>query len=110
MTGSPIMQVDPISSMRYEVCLEAPTASAQRIDETPMTYLNKGQYYNMNLKDQRGSEGYIISTVIITFHDEGHRAGATDYWKFWLTHQEEGENAKAVEIGKESLLLLVNDQ
>ncbi len=82
-----------------------------------MTYLNKGslhtlykqafsyheiigQYYNINLKDQKGYSEDINSTAIITFHDESHRAGATDYWKFWLTHQDDTENAKAIEIGK----------
>ncbi|CAO3679333.1 unnamed protein product [Rhizopus stolonifer] len=86
------------SDIRYDICLEAPTAAAQKADEPPITYLNKGQYYNINLKDLNQFNGDIISTVIITFHDENHRASATDYWKFWLTHQNDTEIAKAVEL------------
>lgn len=52
------------------------------------------------MKDTNRYDGDIISTVIITFHDENHRVGATDYWKFWLTHQNDTEAAKAVELGK----------
>lgn len=29
-------------SLRFEVILEAPTAAAQRAEESPLTYLNKG--------------------------------------------------------------------
>ncbi|CEJ03246.1 hypothetical protein RMCBS344292_17234 [Rhizopus microsporus] len=86
------------SSIRYDICLEAPTAAAQKVDEPPLTYLNKGQHYNITLKDVKGYDGDIISTAIITFHDEAHRAGATDYWKFWLSHQNNAEKAKAIDL------------
>ncbi|KAG1178659.1 hypothetical protein G6F70_002892 [Rhizopus microsporus] len=90
--------LNPASSIRYDICLEAPTAAAQKIDEPPLTYLNKGQHYNITLKDVKGYDGDIISTAIITFHDEAHRAGATDYWKFWLSHQNNAEKAKAIDL------------
>lgn len=51
------------------------------------------------MKDVKGYDGDIISTAIITFHDEAHRAGATDYWKFWLSHQNNAEKAKAIDLG-----------
>lgn len=84
--------------------LLAPTAASQKIDEPPLTYLNKGQYYNITLRDKERFDGDIISVVSITFHDESHRVGATDYWKFWLTQQKDSENARAVEIGNKITL------
>ncbi|EIE84386.1 hypothetical protein RO3G_09096 [Rhizopus delemar RA 99-880] len=78
MTDSHFMQMST-NAIRYDICLE-------------------GQYYNLVLKDTNRYDGDIISTVIITFHDENHRVGATDYWKFWLTHQNDTEAAKAVEL------------
>ncbi|RCH80181.1 grainyhead-like, partial [Rhizopus azygosporus] len=100
MDQSHMPPLNPASSIRYDICLEgnpsddnnmfqfqvtdcvtAPTAAAQKVDEPPLTYLNKGQHYNITLKDVKGYDGDIISTAIITFHDEAHRAGATDYWK-----------------------------
>ncbi|CAO3628584.1 unnamed protein product [Mucor fragilis] len=90
--------INNASVIRYDVALEAPTAASQKLEEPPLTYLNKGQYYNINLKDKDRYDGDIISTVAITFHDENHRVSATDYWKFWLTQQKDGEDARAVEI------------
>ncbi|EPB81590.1 hypothetical protein HMPREF1544_11682 [Mucor circinelloides 1006PhL] len=80
------------------LALEAPTAASQKLEEPPLTYLNKGQYYNITLKDKDRYDGDVISTVAITFHDESHRVSATDYWKFWLTQQKDGEDARAPSI------------
>ncbi|CAO3622477.1 unnamed protein product [Mucor hiemalis] len=84
--------------IRYDISLEAPTAASQRVDESPLTYLNKGQYYNITLRDNERFDGDIYSVVSINFHDESHRSGATDYWKFWLTQQKDADKARAVEI------------
>lgn len=84
--------------IRYDISLEAPTAASQRVDESPLTYLNKGQYYSITLRDNERFDGDIYSVVSINFHDESHRSGATDYWKFWLTQQKDADKARAVEI------------
>ncbi|KAI8982124.1 CP2 transcription factor-domain-containing protein [Mycotypha africana] len=84
--------------IRFDACLEAPTAASQKLEEPPLTYLNKGQYYTINLRDREGFDGDIISTIAITFHDENHRISAADYWKFWLTQQKNSEEARAVEL------------
>ncbi|CEP18467.1 hypothetical protein [Parasitella parasitica] len=86
------------SVIRYDVALEAPTAASQKLEEPPLTYLNKGQYYNISLRDKDRYDGEIISTVSITFHDESHRISASDYWKFWLAQQKDAEDARAVEL------------
>ncbi|KAI7874274.1 CP2 transcription factor-domain-containing protein [Mucor mucedo] len=98
VSGMSNTNISAPSPIRYDISLEAPTAASQKIDEPPLTYLNKGQYYNITLKDKERFDGDIISVVSITFHDESHRMGATDYWKFWLTQQKDSDKARAVEI------------
>ncbi|KAI8327656.1 CP2 transcription factor-domain-containing protein [Chlamydoabsidia padenii] len=88
----------PNSSKRFEVIMEAPTAAAQKVDETPLTYLNKGQAYNITVKDTHQFEGYITSTIMIMFHDEDHRKTAPNYWKFWQTQQTNPQMARAIDI------------
>ncbi|CAG8551000.1 14990_t:CDS:2 [Acaulospora colombiana] len=88
------------SNLRYEVVLEAPTAAAQRIDETPMTYLNKGQYYGIILQDQERFDGELTSIVKVMFHDDAHRKMASTYWSFWLTQQASPKTARAIDIDK----------
>ncbi|RUP43960.1 CP2 transcription factor-domain-containing protein [Jimgerdemannia flammicorona] len=110
------------SNLRFEIVLEAPTAAAQRAEESPLTYLNKGmshanhvtslqntcscprlfyhtgQHYAINLKDHDGYDGDITSTVKIAFHDETHRKGAQNFWKFWLSQQQPSKTARAIDI------------
>ncbi|KAI9490576.1 CP2 transcription factor-domain-containing protein [Zychaea mexicana] len=86
-----------IANLRYEIILEAPTAAAQKVEEAPLTYLNKGQFYNVNLKDTELLDGNVTSTIKITFHDESHRKVASNYWKFWMSQQKHGQ-ARAIDI------------
>ncbi|KAI8071200.1 CP2 transcription factor-domain-containing protein [Gongronella butleri] len=88
----------PSPSFRIETILEAPTAAAQRTDEPPLTYLNKGQTYNVSLKDRLGRSESITSTIIIMFHDENHRKVAANYWRFWQTQQDNPRFARAIDI------------
>ncbi|KAI8983591.1 CP2 transcription factor-domain-containing protein [Pilobolus umbonatus] len=86
------------SHLRFDVSLEAPTAAAQKIDELPLTYLNKGQYYHVLFKDNSEREEDVVSTIAVTFHDLSYRSGASNFWKYWKSQQKEPHNAKAVEI------------
>ncbi|KAF0366344.1 CP2-domain-containing protein [Gigaspora margarita] len=98
---SPPASIPPSSSnLRFEIILEAPTAAAQRIDETPMTYLNKGQYYGVCLQDQDKYDGEFTSIVKVMFHDDAHRKMASTYWSFWLTQQASPKTARAIDIDK----------
>lgn len=95
----------------------APTAAAQKAEELPLTYLNKGnaikssniisygwplegQYYIIHLKDNGKYDGEVSSTVVVTFHDENHRANAADNWKTWLAQQKENDDIRAIGLGK----------
>jgi len=90
----------PSSNLRFEVILEAPTAAAQRIDETPITYLNKGQYYCVILQDQEKTDADFTTIIKLMFHDEAHRKVASSYWTFWLSQQASPKTARAVDIDK----------
>lgn len=88
------------SNLRFEILLESPTASAQRIDETPITYLNKGQYYAIGLQDHDKYDAEFTTVIKVMFHDDAHRKMASTYWGFWLTQQASPKNARAVDIDK----------
>ncbi|KAG0172661.1 grainyhead-like [Apophysomyces sp. BC1015] len=75
-----------------------PTAAAQKPEEPPLTYLNKGQFYNIGFTDAESWDGMLTSTIIIMFHDESHRQAAPNYWKFWLSQQKSSQNARAIEL------------
>ncbi len=97
---SPPASIPPSqSNLRFEIILEAPTAAAQRTDETPMTYLNKGQYYGLCIQDQEKFDGEFTTTIKLMFHDDNHRKLASTYWSFWLTQQTSPKNARAIDIG-----------
>ncbi|CAO3641309.1 unnamed protein product [Cunninghamella echinulata] len=84
--------------IRFEAILEAPTAAGQKLDESPLTYLNKGQAYNILLRDSQQYTGTITSTIMIMFHDESHRQVAPNYWKFWKSQQTNPQYARAIDI------------
>ncbi|KAF7726761.1 grainyhead-like [Apophysomyces ossiformis] len=88
----------PASHSRFHIVLEAQTAATQRPDEPPLTYLNKGQYYNITFTDSERRDEILTSTIVIMFHDESHRKAAPNYWKFWLSQQKSAQNARAIEI------------
>jgi hypothetical protein len=63
-------------------------------------YSFSGQYYTIRLKDEEKLDGDIMSTIILTFHEESHLQESAELWRFWLNQQEELHAAKATEIGK----------
>ncbi|ORY07737.1 CP2-domain-containing protein [Basidiobolus meristosporus CBS 931.73] len=91
---------NPNSNLRFEVVLEAQTAAAQRLDENPLTYLNKGQYYPIALNDNARDDAELTSTLRVMFHDDAHRKLANTYWQFWLSQQPNPKTARAVDIDK----------
>src|SRR5262249_18288452 len=97
---SPTTSIGPNSSpLRFEVVLEASTAAAQRIDETSLTYLNKGQYYAFQLSDVEKFDGDVTSTIRIMFYEDAHRKLAKTYWNCWLTQHTYPKTARAIDIG-----------
>ncbi|KAI7876855.1 CP2-domain-containing protein [Lichtheimia hyalospora FSU 10163] len=88
------------SHLRFKAILEAPTAVTQKNEESPLTYLNKGQYYNVIISklDDCDDQQVITSSISITFHDEAHRKEANNYWKFWISQQKHVDTARAIDI------------
>ncbi|KAJ2816834.1 hypothetical protein GGI24_005602, partial [Coemansia furcata] len=94
------LHVSSDSNLHFECILEAPTAAAQRADESPLTYLNKGQLYGVSLVDKSQTDTFYSTTLRIAFHEDSHRRGAATYWNFWLNQQESPRSARAIELDK----------
>ncbi|GJJ68620.1 transcription factor CP2 and related proteins [Entomortierella parvispora] len=90
------------SNLRFKITLEAQTAAMQRQEETPVTYLNKGQFYTVALEDSEQYDGDITSVIKVTFHDASHRRLAAPYWSFWLSQQANPKTARALDIERAS--------
>ncbi|KAG0166570.1 grainyhead-like [Apophysomyces sp. BC1015] len=84
--------------LRFNVILQTPTAAAQRIEDSPITYLNRGQAYAVQLRDRQNHKGTITSTFALMFHDPSHRKVALNYWKFWISQQKNPEDARAIDL------------
>lgn len=72
---------------RYHVTLNAPTAMIKHSDEIPVTYLNKGQAYTLNVIDtqlQQGAPpGKYRTFVRVSFEDETQRSKPAACWQLW---------------------------
>ena len=72
---------------RYHVTLNAPTAMTKHADEIPVTYLNKGQAYTLNVVDtQNKSTAAPVryrTFVRVSFEDEQQRLKPAACWQLW---------------------------
>lgn len=98
-------------SFRYRVRLHAPTAMVKPGDETPITYLNKGQLYWISIVDTTPPRERMIkyrTSIRITFDTEG-RENPIGCWQRWKeTHgineaHQRGGKLQAVECSWEDL-------
>ena len=90
-TASPNMLLDaPLApaGFRFGVTLNAPTAMVKKADEVPVTYLNKGQAYTLNIVDRAapdpaaGPQRYR-TFVRVSFEDEQQRQRPAACWQLW---------------------------
>ncbi|KAI9320030.1 CP2 transcription factor-domain-containing protein [Dichotomocladium elegans] len=87
--------------LAFHALLQAPTAITPKTDDVTVTYLNRGQWYVIELTDQhRRLISPITSTVSIMFHNPAHRRAASNYWKFWLNQQKDACEARVIDLGK----------
>jgi hypothetical protein len=74
-------------SFRYRATLIAPTAMIRSADEIPITYLNKGQIYNITISDTQfpsQPSGTRYRTFIrVSFDEEQQRQKPAEYWSLW---------------------------
>lgn len=72
---------------RFHVTLNAPTAMVKHSDEIPITYLNKGQAYTINVVDTHNQHAVgprkYRTFVRVSFEDEQQRAKPAACWQLW---------------------------
>ncbi|KAI7903739.1 CP2 transcription factor-domain-containing protein [Cokeromyces recurvatus] len=93
-------------NLRIQVILEAETAVTKK-DEESITYLNRGQVYSIQLKDNLSKNQVITSTISISFHLSKHRAITDTFWKYWLSQQSE-PNPRLIEIDNTNSIGVTN--
>lgn len=75
-------------SFRYHATLNAPTAMIKHADEIPISYLNKGQAYTLNITDTRFGSHEVSTAryrtfVRVSFEDEEQRQKPGACWQLW---------------------------
>jgi hypothetical protein len=77
----------------------------RKSEDIPITYLNRGQLYAIQLNDKQASKEVVTSTLSIEFHTPTHRRLAETHWTFWSS-QQKNSNQQVIEVGKNRLYIL----
>ncbi|KAK3117144.1 hypothetical protein LTR53_001801 [Teratosphaeriaceae sp. CCFEE 6253] len=85
------MQPPPLhpsgDNFRFHVTLNAPTAMIKHSDEIPVTYLNKGQAYTLNVVDTHNQHPTRLvryrTFVRVSFEDDQQRLKPAACWQLW---------------------------
>jgi transcription factor CP2-like protein len=88
---------------RYIIILGAPTSIAQRQGEDTLTYLNKGQFYNLYFRANNDMilPSRVKSVVYLSFLDEADRNIEYSHWQYWYELQA-NPNQKAFDIDRKN--------
>uniref|UniRef100_A0A8C2YAZ0 Grainyhead like transcription factor 1 n=2 Tax=Coturnix japonica TaxID=93934 RepID=A0A8C2YAZ0_COTJA len=84
---------DSISGNNFEYTLEASKSLRQKPGDSTMTYLNKGQFYPITLKEISSSEGIhhpiskVRSVIMVVFAEDKTREDQLRHWKYWHSRQ-----------------------
>uniref|UniRef100_A0A8D1CCE8 Grh/CP2 DB domain-containing protein n=1 Tax=Sus scrofa TaxID=9823 RepID=A0A8D1CCE8_PIG len=84
---------DSVSGNNFEYTLEASKSLRQKPGDSTMTYLNKGQFYPVTLKEVSSSEGIhhpiskVRSVVMVVFAEDKSREDQLRHWKYWHSRQ-----------------------
>ncbi|XP_018096811.1 grainyhead-like protein 3 homolog isoform X2 [Xenopus laevis] len=73
----------------FECTLESPKAIHIKSGESPMAYLNKGQFYPVNLRTAETKKGVhkVKSVVMVVFDNEKNPEEQLKRWKHWHSRQ-----------------------
>uniref|UniRef100_A0A8C8SHF4 Grainyhead like transcription factor 1 n=1 Tax=Pelusios castaneus TaxID=367368 RepID=A0A8C8SHF4_9SAUR len=77
----------------FEYTLEASKSLRQKPGDSTMTYLNKGQFYPITLKEVSSSEGVhhpiskVRSVILVVFAEDKTREDQYRHWKYWHSRQ-----------------------
>ncbi|XP_043836949.1 grainyhead-like protein 1 homolog [Dromiciops gliroides] len=77
----------------FEYTLEASKSLRQKPGDSTMTYLNKGQFYPVTLKEVSSNEGIhhpiskVRSVIMVVFAEDKTREDQLRHWKYWHSRQ-----------------------
>ncbi|XP_052001950.1 grainyhead-like protein 1 homolog isoform X2 [Xyrauchen texanus] len=84
---------DTVSGNNFEYTLEASKSLRQKSGDGTMTYLNKGQFYPITLRETdngkllHGPICKVRSVVMVVFGEEKNRDDQLKHWKYWHSRQ-----------------------
>ncbi|XP_007561190.1 grainyhead-like protein 1 homolog isoform X2 [Poecilia formosa] len=92
MTPDDYTQFDTAPGSNFEYSLEASKSLRQKTGDGTMTYLNKGQFYPITLRevDNKSIQQPITkvrSVVMVVFGEEKCRDDQLKHWKYWHSRQ-----------------------
>uniref|UniRef100_A0A8C3G6T0 Grainyhead-like transcription factor 1 n=1 Tax=Cyclopterus lumpus TaxID=8103 RepID=A0A8C3G6T0_CYCLU len=92
MTPEDYTQFNTLPGNNFEYTLEASKSLRQKTGDGTMTYLNKGQFYPITLRevDNKGMQQPITkvrSVVMVVFGEEKCRDDQLKHWKYWHSRQ-----------------------
>jgi len=97
----------------FEYVMEAPKSLKQKENEPTMSYINKGQYYCISLREVRGcawkyKTTQVTSIVQIVFGDEKQEDEQLRNWKYWHARQHTARQ-RVIDIADYKECCSVND-
>ncbi|XP_023663946.1 grainyhead-like protein 1 homolog isoform X2 [Paramormyrops kingsleyae] len=85
---------DTVLSNNFEYTLEASKSLRQKSGDGTMTYLNKGQFYPISLRETDNNSkvlhhpiSKVRSVVMVVFGEEKCREDQLKHWKYWHSRQ-----------------------
>ncbi|KFP85433.1 Grainyhead-like 1, partial [Acanthisitta chloris] len=84
---------EAVALNNFEYTLEASKSLRQKPGDSTMTYLNKGQFYPITLKEVSSSEGIhhpiskVRSVIMVVFAEDKTREDQLRHWKYWHSRQ-----------------------
>uniref|UniRef100_A0A8C8GLY4 Grh/CP2 DB domain-containing protein n=1 Tax=Oncorhynchus tshawytscha TaxID=74940 RepID=A0A8C8GLY4_ONCTS len=84
---------DTVPGNNFEYTVEASKSLRQKTGDGTMTYLNKGQFYPISLKEIDNSKllhhpiSKVRSVVMVVFGEEKCRDDQLKHWKYWHSRQ-----------------------
>ncbi|XP_018415512.1 PREDICTED: grainyhead-like protein 1 homolog isoform X2 [Nanorana parkeri] len=84
---------DPVAGNNFEYTLEASKSLRPKPGDSTMTYLNKGQFYPITLKETGSNKGIhhpiskVRSVIMVVFADDKSREDQLRHWKYWHSRQ-----------------------
>uniref|UniRef100_A0A8C9DRP3 Grainyhead like transcription factor 1 n=1 Tax=Prolemur simus TaxID=1328070 RepID=A0A8C9DRP3_PROSS len=84
---------DSVSGNNFEYTLEASKSLRQKPGDSTMTYLNKGQFYPVTLKEVSSNEGIHhpislkLHVIMVVFAEDKSREDQLRHWKYWHSRQ-----------------------